>query len=322
MVSIIHIAPDQVGVKVNNFSIFSDKGIVAQDFGPGWHFGLPLLHKWNIFPSRVRRVEMTKDPRHRSLLGEDGLVVQSSDGDRVMLDLHIFYKIKNGSAYKVLQDSGSGDGHLSVLKSLAKDRLRAVFGTMGAEQFYDSATRDAKSKEALESLQAVLGPRSLEAVSIMIQDVEFEPKYEQKIKDKKLADQEGELNKAQARAAVEKAKVEVIKLETSKQVKLIETNAEAEFLRVKAEADKYVAKIKAEANLYRDELKAKGIMAQAQSEGQIKRSKTRALAGSGGSNLAALEAVSKLKVDSITFPTGGTDWFDIRQMANRFGAKP
>ena len=319
--SLVRIAPDEVGVRTNNFG-FGNKGIVQQDFGPGWHFHLPLVYSWTLYPAKVRKVELTKDPRQRSLLGEDALLVQSSDGDRVMLDLDIFYRIKPGEAHKLLLDSGPGDGHVRVLRSLAKERLRAIFGTLRTEAFYDPRARHAKTMEALASLDEALRPRSLWVVDLMIQDVEFEPKYEQKIKDKKLADQQGELQKAQARAAAERAIVAGIQVATNATIKLLETKTETEAAQIKAEAEKYATMVKAEADLYSAEKRAQGSLAAATAEAKIKRAKTQALAGSGGNNLVALEAVNQLKIDSIAFPTSGSDWFDVRQMATRLGAKP
>ncbi len=320
--SMVRVGPDEVGVLTRNVGFGSQGGVVSEDFGPGWHLNVPMIHHWTILPARVRRVELTKDPRHRSPLGDDALLVQSSDGDRVIVDLEVFYRILPGHAHKLVQDSGVGDGHVRVLKSLARDSLRVVFGTLDTEQFYDPQARHEKSREAITELRAALAPRSLEVVDILVLDIEFEPKYEQKIKDKKLADQSGELNKAQARSAKERAVVAGIQLETTKQVKLIETTAEAESARIRAEAEKHAAQRRAEADLYRSQLTAKGNLAVARAEAKVKRAKTAALGGSGGANLAALEAVSKIKIDSIAFPTGGSDWFDVRTMATRLGARP
>jgi regulator of protease activity HflC (stomatin/prohibitin superfamily) len=317
----IRVGPDEVGVRTDNFGL-SSRGIVQEDFGPGWHLNIPLVHSWNVFPARIRRVEMTKDPRQRSSLGTEALLVQSGDGDRVMLDIDILYRIKPGDAHRVLQDSGVGDGHVRVLMNIARDKLRSVFGKLKTEQFYDPVARYAKSREALEEVRSAVEPRSIEVVDILNQDVEFEPKYEQKIKDKKLADQNVELSKAQLRAAAEKAKVATVNIETERLVKVLQAQAEADAARVAAEANKYSAQKKGEANLYRDQLQAKGDLALARAEARIKQAKTQALMGSGGSNLAALEAVKNLKVDSVQFPTGGRDWFDVREMATRLGARP
>ena len=318
--SMVRINAYEVGVRTDNFGM-GGRGVVAHDFGPGWHLRIPFMQKWNTFPAHIRRVEMTKDSRQRSALGTDALVVQSSDGDRVILDFNVFYRVKPGSAHRLLQDSGPGDGHVGVLKTIVSDRLRAVLGNLRTEQFYDADARQKMTLKALEAMREPLASRFLEVLDVQIQDVEFEPKYEQKIKEKKLADQRVELNKAQARAATERAKVAAIEIETTKEVKLIETRAEADAAKIKAEAEKYAAEKRSGADLYAEELRAKGNLAVARSEAKVKHAKSSALSGSGGANLAALEAVRNLKLDTISFPTGGRDWFDVHEMAIRLGAR-
>lgn len=315
---VIRIGPDEVGARTNNVG-WGGRGVVPRDFGPGWHWNLPFLHTWNVFPAHVRRVELTKNPLHRSALGGEALLVQSGDGDRVMLDLHIFFRVQPGLVHRMLQDSGPGDDHVRVLETMSRDRLRAHFGTLRTEEFYDPEGRYERSQEALASLREVVATRFLEVVDLMIEDVEFEPKYEQVIRDKKLADQKVELSKAEARAAAEAAAVHAIRLETEKRVRVIEATAQAESARIDAEAQKYAAERRAEANLYKEELRAKGTLSIALAEAKVKRAKTQAVEVGGG-NLAAFEAVRNLRVDSIAFPTAGRDWFDVREMARLLGA--
>ena len=46
----------------------------------------------------------------------------------------------------------------------------------------------------------------------------------------------------------------------------------------------------------------------------------KAVIGEGGRNLVALEAVKKLTVNDVTFPSVGYDWFNPYEMALRLGA--
>ena len=39
----------QTGVRTQQYAVFGAKGVVEQDFGPGWHRNLPLLDTWNVF---------------------------------------------------------------------------------------------------------------------------------------------------------------------------------------------------------------------------------------------------------------------------------
>ncbi len=319
--SIVRVEPDQIGVRSNNFGLFGAKGLVRQDLAPGWHLNIPILHTTTVYPATIRKIELTKDLRQRSALGGEVLLVQSSDGDRVLMDVHVFFRIKPGNAHRLLEDSGPGDGHVHILKNLASEHLRAVFGKMRTEQFYDPVVRHEKTVLALASLSQAMEARFIEVIDIAVQDIEFEPKYEQKIREKKLADQNVELQKAEARVAAERFKVDAIKIETANSIALLQAETRAEIDRINAEANKEATTLRADSRLYAEQQRAQGQIAMAAASAQITQAKNEALAGSGGKNLAALEAVRNLKITSLTFPTAGRDWFDVEEMARRLGAR-
>jgi regulator of protease activity HflC (stomatin/prohibitin superfamily) len=126
-----------------------------------------------------------------------------------------------GDAHRLVQDTGPGDNHVAVLKNLAADRLRALFGVLHTEEFYDARRRYEQSRTALEALRAALGPRFIDVVDVQVQDVAFDPKYDEKIKEKKLADQNAEFSKSEALANKENAHVNEIKIQTETQKKVI-----------------------------------------------------------------------------------------------------
>ena len=59
-------------------------------------------------------------------------------------------------------------------------------------------------------------------------------------------------------------------------------------------------------------------MKSAEAEGS--RSMNEALVGEGGRNLVALEAIRRLNVTDVTFPSTGYEWFNSHEMASRLGA--
>lgn len=320
--SFVRVGPDEVGVKAVNIGT---RGIVQEDFGPGLHLGIPLFHTWTKFPARVRRVEMTRNPvlkKERGELGRDALMVQSSDGDSVKLDLNVMFQIQPGRAHRLLQDSGPENGHVVVVVNMVSDRLRAIFGTLKTEEFYDADKRHAKSREALAALQAALAPRFIDVVDLLIQDFEFEPKYEEKIKEKKLADQRAELAKSETRSNQEKAHVVEIGIETDKQKKVIAANAKKEADKKKADAGRIAQTTKSEADFYRSQQLAKGELAKQHADAQVKAAKTEAMGTAGGPNYIALEAANNLNIGQIVLPTTASQvWFDVVEMAKKLGAK-
>jgi regulator of protease activity HflC (stomatin/prohibitin superfamily) len=254
--SFIRIRPDEIGVCALNVG---SRGIVQEDFGPGIHLAIPFVHTWTRVPATIRRVELTQNPLLRTPgLGADALSVQSSDGDRVLVDLNLLYRVHPGDAHRLVQDTGPGDNHVTVLKNLAADRLRALFGELHTEEFYDARRRYEQSRTALEALRSALGPRFIDVVDVQVQDVAFDPKYDEKIKEKKLADQNAELSKSEALANKEKAHVNEILIQTETQKKVIVAKAAAEAANKAAEANKYGAETKGLADFYRSTQVAKG----------------------------------------------------------------
>jgi len=319
--SLIRIEPNQVGVRSNNFGFFSDGGLVREDLKPGWHLNIPILHTTTVYPSTIRKIEFTKDMRQRSALGSDVLLVQSSGGDRVMVDVHVFFRIKPGYAHRILEDSGPGDGHVNILRNLAMEHLRAVFGKMSTEQFYNPADRQKQIHFALESLSQAMNARFVEVIDIAVQNIEFEPKYEQKIREKKLAAQNVKLQEAEANVAAKRHEVDKIKIDTINQINLIQAQTRAQIEEINGNAKKEATTLQSNSRLEAEKQRAEGQQAMAEAMAEITQAKNEALAGSGGKNLAALEAVRNLKITTLTFPTSGRDWFDVEEMARRLGAR-
>ena len=76
----IRIPVGQVGVRVQQYGLLGDQGVVMEDFGPGWHRDLGPIDSWELFDSTVQALEMTRDPRYGSTHGVDDVKVQTLDG--------------------------------------------------------------------------------------------------------------------------------------------------------------------------------------------------------------------------------------------------
>jgi len=263
--------------------------------------------------------------------GQGPLQVTSSDGDRVILEAEVFFRIKDGAAHRVLQDSGPGERYLEVVRSLSQDAARVVFGRLNTEDFYDETSREQARRDAVEILQANLDKRGISLINLLVQQVEFDANYENLIKQKKIADQRVELERAKSRAAEEQGRVEKIRAETVVKVQKIERETEAIITRMRTDTDMQIAALRSEANqyikqryadadLYKAERLAEGqrLLNQAESDGA--RRKNEALSGEGSRNLVALEALQKINLTEVTFPSVGYEWFNPYEMALRVGA--
>ena len=319
-----------VGVRTQEYSVFGKKGVVAEDFGPGWHRDLGPIDSWVLFDSTVQALEMTRDPRYGSEKTRDDVQVQSADGYAVSVDVTVKYRIQPDSAYKLYQDTGSGSKYQTVVRNEAQQACMGLFGRMRTEDFYAPDQRRERATEVYELLKESLGNNFVEVVDVLIRDVQFDPEYESKIRTKKLADQEVELNKSMAKAEEMKGKTEVIEAETERLVKIITKEKEAELVKMQAEADLEVATITAEYERYATEKKADAdlIAAQKDAEGQLlvktaeaegERLRNDAMRGVGGSVLVALEAARNLKLGDVTVSSLDIDLLNLDEMATKLG---
>lgn len=327
----IKIEPDEIGVRTLN--VGGDEGIVKKDYGPGYHRYLWPLDTWHRFPSTVQRIQFHKDTRARTQVAmkNDALQVTSADGDRVAVSAEVFFRIRDDAAHRVLQDSGSGDRYLGVVSNLAQDAARFVFGRLGTEDFYSVQRREAARLEAISLLSERLEPRGIELVDLLVESIEFEPNYENLIKQKKIADQRVELEKAKARAAVEQGNVARIRVETTAALNKLEKETDAAITAMElenkakmaalgAEANRYATERRADADLYASEKKAEGLRLAGQAEAEGTLHLNRAMEGDGSRNLVAMEAVRSINLTEITFPSIGYEWFNPFDMALRIGA--
>ncbi|MBD3257821.1 hypothetical protein GF377_05260, partial [candidate division GN15 bacterium] len=165
------------GVRTQEYGIFGKRGIIPRDFGPGWHRNLGPIDTWVLFDSTVQTLTMP-------------VQVQSADGYAVSVDMTTKYRIMEGMAHKLYQDTGSGVKYKTIVQNEAQRAYLALFGQMKTEDFYNPQQRREGARKVKADLAAALEDNFVEVIDILIRDLRFDPQYEKKIQRKKLADQE------------------------------------------------------------------------------------------------------------------------------------
>ncbi len=309
------------------------KGVVAEDFGPGWHLDLGPFHTWNSFDMTVQTLEMTRKQKYGDRRGRDDVRVKSADGYEVSVDVTIKYRIKKGEAHKIRQTAGVGNVYKnSIVRTRAQKVCRDIFGLMKTEDFYNPKARRSRASEIKTDLTQALKNASVEIIEILVKNVQFDNEYEKKIRRKKLADQEVELNKSLEAAAMQRGRREVIEAETKRKVNVIMQEQKAEITKMQAEMDRKIVKLRAEyekyatekqadANLIQTEKAAEGELLIKQAEAEGEKLRNQAMQGVGGSTIVALEAARNINLADITISTVDIDLLDIDGMATRLGVK-
>jgi len=347
----IRIDVGQIGVRTQQYSVLGEKGVFPKDYGAGWHRNLPLLDTWNIFDSTVQTTEFTTEQERKETrkiysflsstsrqyldsapVGGPGQVeLKSKDGFTVRLDVTVKYRVKPGEVHQLYRELGSQARYKGIVRDQVQKVIRDTFGTMRTEQFYAPDVRRAKTAEATALLEAELNGNSIELIEILIRDIAFDPSYERKILDKKLADQDVELNKSRALAEEKKGETNRIAAETEAKVRVIEQELIAKQLTMKAETDKQIAQINADArlsaakliadaDLYKAELDAKGTLLEKEALAEGEQLKATALNTPGGENFVAFELVQKLNVGEVVVSTQNNDFLDVESVIKKVGA--
>ncbi len=312
----------QVGVLTKEWS----GGLVEEDYPAGYWMDMGPLHTWSVFDATVQTLERSKAARNGPF------VVKSVDGADVTLDLNIKYRIKPGSAWRILKQFGPGNAYQEKVHNESVDALRAVFGDLKTEAFYDPETRARTAERTQVKLRERLEASHVELIEILIRNVSFSESYEQRIKQKELAKQEalvnisrrkaaevaGDTNKIVAETA---AKVRVIEETMAKDVKEMSAENEKQVTKIEAEAEQYAIEKRADADLYKAEKLAAADLLIRNAEAEAQRLRQTALTGPGAANLVALETAQSLNFGKLTISTLANNILDLRALAEQLGAK-
>jgi len=342
----------QVGVRVKQYALFGSKGVEDKDFQPGWHRSIPMLDVWNLFDATVQTTEFTTpeqrrqeqmrirsifaargaSPSNAPVTGPELIELKSKDGYTVKLDVTVKYRIMPESAHMLYEQFNTEVRYKGIVRDQVQQTLRNTFGTMTTEEFYHPEARRVQTVSATATLTKNLVARHVELISILIRDISFDKSYERKILDKKLADQEVELNKSKAELEEKRGETNIIMAETEAKVKVIDEELVAELLTMKAETDKEIAQIRADAklevaqiqadaDLYAAETVAKGTLLEKEADAEGERLKAAALQGSGGANYVALEAAKGLQLEEMRVSTLDNDFLDVENVVSKLGAE-
>jgi len=197
------------------------------------------------------------------------------------------------------------------VRDYSRSVCRAVFGEMTTEEFYDASVRDQKAQLAMVELNGLLKPYGIEVSSVIAEKFSFHKEYEERIRAKKLADQEVEEQVSKANAARQNQIFREVEATKKKEVVLASYDGEMQKLLVEAtanaerdirNAEAYVidTELGADAEFYQRDKNAKAILVTAQAEGEALTAMAQAYEGIGGVNLVKRAYAGRLSDMKIT----------------------
>ena len=297
----------EIGIKVNN--VTGEISVIGES---GTNIYNGLLNSFHLLDMTVQRLEMVSQSSRGQRSGRDDLRIKTVDGSDVFLDLTINYQLRRDMVKEVVTTSGLEDAYkYKWVRDYSRSVCRTVFGEMTTEEFYDASVRNLKAQKAMEELNRLLKPYGIEVSSVIAEKFSFHKEYEERIRAKKLADQEVEEQISKANAARQKQLFRIVEATKKKEVVLasyagemekliVEANAKAE--RDVRQAEAYVIDIQlgADATYYQREKNSQAILVKAQAEGEALIAMAEAYAGTGGMNLVKRAYAQKIGMMEIS----------------------
>ena len=309
-----YVEPNEYGIK--QVKLGANRGIQEKIYGPGLHFIIPVVQKMHFLPKDIQVLELTNFPRTASEYArqEKAAHIQTSDGFFVDVDVSVLYHIAD--PYKVFTKIGPGnlfEDNGVIPKT--EPSLKETLGELTTEEFYNSPLRAAKAQAAREKLNEELEDKGIVVDYVLVRYFRYSDEIQKNIEEKKLKDQLVFKNQAEARAAVEEAKLKKVEQEGIVNVSVEMEKGMAYVTRKNAEKDLYYRKKTAEADLL---VKL--------ADAEKTRLKNEALKGKGAERMVGLKMADVYQgMDIIVLPSdgpSGVNPLDLDNALDLFDVRP
>lgn len=281
-------------------------GIQTEIYAPGATYIFPIfLTDWNTFDVSLQNLSMIRDAKKGDRSAEDDLFFKTIDGNDIRVDVTVAWAIDPKQAPYLLNKVGESTSQVKekLVRPACRSVVRDTLNSLRSEEFYVSEKRFAKAAEARDRLAAVLEPEGIQVRQVILGEHHFSAEYERVIRDKKLAEQNSERMRSEARAAAEQVKSELQKAKGTVNQQL-----------AGAQGGLDTARLAADALLFQNQKQAEALVAEKKAKAQGVRKQNEALAGSGGTALVKLKIAEALTGKDLIFLPGGKSGVGIQTL--------
>jgi regulator of protease activity HflC (stomatin/prohibitin superfamily) len=222
--SIVFIAPQEVGVVV---SVISPGGIRPQAVRAGLHFIVPILESDAKYPTYWQTYTMSAKPTEGQKLGNDSIRARTSDGQEVLIDTSVIFRIDEQQAVTIYTDWQE-----RYIQDFVRPVIRAIVrrqvSQFTVEEVNSSSRRDL---EALldRLLEAEFSDKGLILDQFLLRDIAFSLEYAAAIEKKQVALEGQQRTEYEAQQVINLAEgnAQAIRLEADARADALKTIAEA-----------------------------------------------------------------------------------------------
>ena len=310
----------EVGVltrKITLFGMLGKSGVQEEAYAPGATYTFPAFFTdWATYDISLQNLAMVKDLNRGDRPEVDDVEFKTVDGNDIRVDVTVAWQVDPKRAAYVLTKVGRSTDEVKekLVRPACQSVVRDVLNSLHSEDFYVSDKRFAKATEAREKLDAVLRPEGVLVSQVIFGEHHFHPLYEQVIREKKLAEQNSERLRSEARAAAEQSKSNLERAKGTVSQQLAEASGNLDQV-----------KLRADAAYFENQKKAEAIVAERKAKAQAIRKQNEALAGAGGKAMVKLRVAEALQGKKLIFvPVGkgamGLQTLDVNQLLRAYAA--
>ena len=281
-------------------------GIQEEVYAPGATYMFPMfLTDWNTFDISLQNLSMVRDAKKGDRSAEDDLFFKTIDGNDIRVDVTVAWAVDPKRAPYLLNKVGENTAQVKekLVRPACRSVVRDVLNSLRSEEFYVSEKRFAKAAEARDKLAAALEPEGIMVRQVILGEHHFSAEYERVIRDKKLAEQNSERMRSEARAAAEQVKSELQKAKGTVNQQLAGAQGALD-----------TAKLGADAQLFQNQKQAEALVAEKKARAQGVRKQNEALAGAGGTALVKLKIAEALTGKDLIFIPGGKSGVGVQTL--------
>ena len=180
--ALVFIEPPKVGVVI---SLLSSQGVRQEPFSSGLHWVVPLLERVDEYPIYWQTYTMSSNPAEGQEIGDDSIRARTSDGQEVLLDSSLIFRIDSDQVVQVHIDWQ--DRYIEeLMRPVIRGFVRTQVSQFRVEEVNSSARKDLEAtldqllREELEDKGFILD-------QFLLRDITFSQEYAKSIEEKQVA---------------------------------------------------------------------------------------------------------------------------------------
>lgn len=238
-----NVDPGNIGVVFDR----SARKVQPGHLEPGWTWINPFTQSLTEYPVTVRTYDMVKTDTEGPVQGDDSVLVQSNEGQKLKLDVVIQYQVireQVGDLYSDWRGAGLEVIEDRVVRQYSRSAVPAVAAKYGWQQVLSS--RAQIESELFKTVEARFAERHLKLITFNIREVTLPEALEQQIDAKIAAQQKVEQQKYQLEQAKVQAEQAAVEAEGKARALTEQAKAEADATLVRARAQAEANKLLSE----------------------------------------------------------------------------